>query len=193
MDQAAFVHLNVLGQTNLHVGSILNSWDCLTHLERLDESKDSVICRTYINALLTRKFKGSRMEEMIGLLQPACYPQRTSRMSGGAVWLRMNIQTRSRFTKWWERKEGLTLTGLAVFETLGRGHPGLLATEVSVDTVSRGDGPRIHGSENMVPIGGWRFLGSPALHRARRTCGYEGCRRPGTRSRNASPYAPYAT
>ncbi|KAK4122102.1 hypothetical protein N657DRAFT_672737 [Parathielavia appendiculata] len=46
MDQAAFVLLNVLGQVNLHVGRMLNSLDCLTPLERLDESKDSVICRT---------------------------------------------------------------------------------------------------------------------------------------------------
>ncbi|KAF2652399.1 hypothetical protein K491DRAFT_50153 [Lophiostoma macrostomum CBS 122681] len=58
MDQTAFVLLNVLGQVNVLVGRLLNSWICLAGLERQADSTELVPSRTHIWASLLRKFKG---------------------------------------------------------------------------------------------------------------------------------------
>lgn len=58
MDQTAFVLLNVLGQVNVLVGRLLNSWMCMAGLERQADSTDSVPTRTHIWASLLRKFDG---------------------------------------------------------------------------------------------------------------------------------------
>ncbi|KAF2281165.1 uncharacterized protein EI97DRAFT_463542 [Westerdykella ornata] len=58
MDQTAFVLLNILGQINVLVGRLLNSWICLAGLERQAENTDSVPSRTHIWASLLRKFDG---------------------------------------------------------------------------------------------------------------------------------------